>query len=191
MQSIQVRDWLFVSICPSHSIHFWFISGYYFRFLYYSGQLNVQELTLGPAASTCSSTALPGVAIECDFPTGAVAGAKYNFVVVADRSTGAYRSVRFDAMPAGSDLAITRANCLASAAGGTGAKGWGTSDVQQNIASTLLLAANMKAVSSLKPLVDLFFDKDFSVANPKSKYSRSFDYLGFPLGTSIAKRQYT
>ena len=52
----------------------------------------------------------------------------------------------------------------------------------QDVAATMKLAAHMKTIAAFKPVVDLYFDKGFSVGNVRSKYSRSFDFLGFPLG---------
>lgn len=51
----------------------------------------------------------------------------------------------------------------------------------QNIEKTLKLAAYMQKVGFYAPLVDYFFDKGFSVANPISTHSRGVIRFGYPL----------
>lgn len=54
-------------------------------------------------------------------------------------------------------------------------------DALQDVGKTLKLAAYMKAVGFYAPLVDYYFDKDFSISNPKSKHSRGVLSFGLPL----------
>eukprot|EP00931_Biecheleriopsis_adriatica_P072685 TRINITY_DN47102_c0_g1_i1.p1 TRINITY_DN47102_c0_g1~~TRINITY_DN47102_c0_g1_i1.p1 ORF type:complete len:1116 (-),score=235.19 TRINITY_DN47102_c0_g1_i1:84-3431(-) len=54
-------------------------------------------------------------------------------------------------------------------------------EILQDVDKTLKLAAHMKTVGFYSPMVDYYFDKDFSVQNPVSKHSRGMIQFGLPL----------
>lgn len=130
-----------------------------------------------PTPCTIGKSVLEGGCMRCNMPADETSSKK--FVVVMDTELEIFHGVRFDGM-----TAATEAAQQACSANATTTQGWGRSTKMQDVTATLTLAGHMKTNSALRYLVDLYFDKDFSLANLQSKYSRSYDFLGFPLGVT-------